>query len=695
MAEDKKPDSVTPIVANMVKDAESYREELSKDRDKAQEYFDGQMDDVPVVDGRSKVVSRDVRAHIKKVLPSLVRTLLGNDKIAEFQPVAEGDEPFAEQATDYISNVVFPESGGYEAVEDAIHDALKLRNGIIRWWFEKKLYVTVSQHTGLDEMSLVQLVADDDVTVLSKAVRVETIEQPAQMMQPQPGQPLPAPIEQTVYDVKIRKRQERRRARLAAVPPEQLLVHPDAIDIDESPLTGINMRLRRSDLVAMGYDRDVVKDLPVAGSTSDQDDEETSRRRDLIHEDNDTAAHAMQEIEYYELYVRVDADGDGIAELRRMVYAGGISEDYLLEDEEWDEVPFADIITERRPHQREGSSVSDDTMEGQKVKTVLLRETLDNVYWQNKPQPIVDEGSIVNPDAVLNPKFGKPIRVTQGTDVRAALGFTQVPFVAASSFQMLDYFDREMADVTGISDASSGLPPDALQNMTAKASAMFEQAGIGQTELMARTISRGLIRVFKGLLKLTIKHQDKPRTIRLRNTWVTFDPRPWNGDMDVTVNTGLGAGTRERDMMMMQMISGLQEKLLASLGAADNPFVTPDNVYNALSKLVEASGLRSVDQYFTKPDPEKIKKMLEAKANQPNPEMEKLKQQQAKAEADNAIAVKKIESEERIEMARLKQEGDLKRYQIDQEIRLKQQQNAANALTGGHIVQTQLGGMPG
>lgn len=78
-----------------------------------------------------------MRANIKKVLPSLIRTILGNDQVAEFQPMGEGDEEYAEQASDYISNVVFPESDGYEAVEDAIHDALKLRNGIIRWWHEK------------------------------------------------------------------------------------------------------------------------------------------------------------------------------------------------------------------------------------------------------------------------------------------------------------------------------------------------------------------------------------------------------------------------------------------------------------------------------------------------------------------------------------------------------------------------------
>ena len=121
---------------------------------------------------------------------------------------------------------------------------------------------------------------------------------------------------------------------------------------------------------------------------------------------------------------------------------------------------------------------------------------------------------------------------------------------------MLEYLDKEASDRTGVSDMSSGLPPDALQNVTAKASAMVEQAGIGQAEMMVRTVADGLRRLFLGLFKLTIRHQDVPKMVRLRGEWVEFDPRQWNAEMDCTVNTGLGAGTRERDMMMMQQVMG-------------------------------------------------------------------------------------------------------------------------------------------
>ncbi|MDW9814939.1 phage portal protein [Sinorhizobium meliloti] len=677
---------VAAQVSQLVKDCENYRDELSVDRIKAMEYYDGTMKDTPADPNRSKVVSRDVRSSIKKVLPAVIRTILGNDKVVEYQPVNEGDEASADQATDYVNFVVFPESDGYDAVQDAAHDALKLRNGIIRWWYDKKRSVQVSKHTGLDEQALVQLVADDDVEVLEQEAYQEQVDTPQG----------PQPV--TLYNVKIRRTKEYGCSKLAAVPLEEFLIHPDAISIEDSPITGMKTKLRRSDLVAMGYDRDRVDSFAVAGSDKEEDGEESARRREVFDE-NDSIMKALQEVDYYELYVKIDADDDGIAELRRMVFAGGLAEVNLLEDEEWDEVPFADLITERRPHQREGNSVTDDMMEIQRVKTVLMRQTLDNLYWQNNLQPIVQEGVIQNPESVLNPKFGQPIRVAQGTDARAAVGYNQVPLVADKSFNMLGYLDQEATDRTGISDASSGMAPDALQNMTAKASAMIEAAGIGQTELMVRTFAQGLKRVFQGLLKLVIKHQDKPRTVRLRNQWVTFDPRQWNADMDATVNTGLGAGTRERDMMMMQVVGQQQEKLLAAYGPVGNPFVSIDNIWNSVSRGVEAAGLRTPDLYFTKPTPEQVQQMQKAQQNKPDPEMQKVQikaqADQQKAQLDAQLQREKMQQEAQLETQRIQQEMALKRYQIEQEIQLKRQTNAMQMLTRDPVSSVNIGGDPG
>jgi uncharacterized protein YjaG (DUF416 family) len=480
-----KPNS-TAIVASLIRESEDYRDDRSKDNIRAIEYYDGKMEDTPSDAGKSQVVSRDTRAVVKKVLPSIMRTILGNDEVVEFQPSGEGDEDKAAQASDYINYVVFPEANGYQAVYDALHDAALLRNGIIKWWYSEKTAIRVSKHSGLLEDAYAELVADDGIEVLEHTERMEVVETPQ------------GPQEVPVHDIKIKRRIKERKPCLAAVPSDRFLIHPDAVTLDDSPLVGEKTTLRRSDLVAMGYDREIVDGLAIGGDDTDEGDAESETRRDAS-DSKAELAHELQEIDYYDVYVRVDADNDGIAELRHMCFAGGLAEANLLMDEECDEVQFADVALMRRPHQWEGISIADDTADIQRVKTVLLRQTLDNIYWQNNLQPIIQEGSIVDQNAVFNPSFGLPIRVQQGTSVKDALGYNAVPFVAKDSFAMLDYMDNEAKERTGISDASSGLAPDALQNMTAKASAMIEQAGIGQTELMVRTAAQGLKRLFRGL----------------------------------------------------------------------------------------------------------------------------------------------------------------------------------------------------
>lgn len=623
------------VIADMVREAERFADDLSQDRLRSIEYYQGVMKDTPSDEGRSKMVTRDVRAHIKKVLPSVVRTILGNDEVVEFQPKAEGDEEGAAQATDYINSVVMAECGARDAIFDAVHDALLLRNGILKWWREEKQAVKISSHSGLTEDELAALAGSDDTEILEQSERLEET----------------ILGELVVYDVKIRRTFTERRTRAAAVPRERFLIHPDAVTLDDSLLTGEKTEIRRSDLVAMGYDRELVNGLTLA----DEDDEESDARRDTVT-DTDEAQRANDPIDYYDLYIRVDMDNDGIAELRHMCFAGGLAEKNLLVNDECDEVQYADICVMRQPHQWEGIALADDLMDLQQAKTVLFRQTVDNLYWQNNPQPIMQGGAIKDKSAVYSPEFGKPIDVKDGYSVRDAFGFAQVPFVARDSFGMLEYMDHEAQDRTGVSDASAGLAPDALQNMTAKASAMIEQSGIGQTELMVKTAADGLKRFFKGLLRITIRHQDKPRTIRLRDEWVTFDPQDWNADMDVTVNTGLGAGTRERDMQMMQVVMAAQERLLTAFGP-DNPFVKPQNIHNSHAKMAEAAGLKTPSLYFTEPDEQEVAARLEAMRNQPDPEQQKL-------EAQMMLEDKKIQSNRDKEQAQMNADLTVKQAEI-------------------------------
>jgi len=160
----------------------------------------------------------------------------------EYQPVKEDDEEIATQATEYINVLVFPESDGPDAVHDAVDDSLRLRNGIIKWWQDERTEIKYSEHTGLDDMAFAQLVEGDDVEVLAHTARMEEIEQDPglqpQMPQPPgiaPGQPMGEPGEagpqpmgeqqQTVHDVKIRTKCKKSRAKMAAIPMDNFLIH--------------------------------------------------------------------------------------------------------------------------------------------------------------------------------------------------------------------------------------------------------------------------------------------------------------------------------------------------------------------------------------------------------------------------------------------------------------------------------------
>lgn len=640
-------DRLCKAVELLVTDAENYRTERGKDREKANEYFDGEMKDTPADENRSQVVSRDVRSAVRKVLPSVVRTLLGGDEIVEYQPVGPGDEESAEQAGDFINYVALPECRGDLAIEDAVNDALRNRNGILKWYQESKIDVKVSTHTGLDQAAFAMLVADDDIEVLGHTESLQAIDTPN------------GPVEEPFHDVKIRRRIKKSRPVLKAVAPENWLIFSEAVCLEDSPILGENCKMRRSDLVAMGYDKDLIWSLSAdSGKAGEQESEEDSRRRDPS-ERSDAMPRELDEIDYYDLLVRIDYDGDGIAELRRLVFAGGLKAENLLENTEWDEINYQDIVSERRPHQWEGNSIPDETMEIQRVKTVLLRATLDNLYWQNNPQPAIQENTVSNLDAVLNPKFGQPIFVSQGTDVNQALKYTTIPMVADKSFEMMSYLDGELTDRTGVSDASGGLAPDALQNVTATATAMVEQAGISQIWLMTQCIARCLQPVFEGFLKLIIQHQDKPRIVRLRDQWVEFDPRTWNADMDASVNVGLGAGTRERDMMAMQQVIALQEKILMASGG-ESPFVSEDNMYNAIADFTRAAGVRAVNRYFTKPSPEEIQKQKEAAANKPTPEQEKAQaaMQIEQMRQQGQMQVEQVKAQTKLEETRAKMAAD-------------------------------------
>jgi hypothetical protein len=298
------------------------------------------------------------------------------------------------------------------------------------------------------------------------------------------------------------------------------------------------------------------------------------------------------------------------------------------------DLPFSDIVPDPVPHRWRGNSLYERLRDVVRNKTVLLRQTHDNLYQVNNPMQEVVQDNILNLRQLANRVIGANIFVKQRDSVRTL----EVPFTADKSFQMLEYWDQIAEKRTGVGRHSMGLDPDALQNQTAEAVRDSRAAQSTKSEDYARNIEIGLRRGFKCILKLVHRHQDKPTTIRIRGKWTRVDPTAWDPDMDVIINTGLGSGSRDRDLMMIQGILAKQELILQTLGP-NNPIVTLKEYRDTLAIGAEVSGIRNPERHFKEID-------ANDPALQPPPPQEDPKVVEAKAKAE-LEAQKAIAAEER------------------------------------------------
>ena len=629
-------------VARLKDAAVDYLTEQSKARQTAMEYYAGTMTDFPAGANRSAVVSNDVRAVIKKVLPSIMRTIFSGGYVVKYMPVGQEDEESAEQATDYINLVVMQECDAEKAIYDAVHDAALVKTGILKWSAYRERRVTIQKYTDQPDEALFGLEGDPSVEFLDYSESEETDPQ-VLALNPNARR----------HSFTLRRMKETVTPKLEAVKRGSFLITPGAQSIEEAELTGEELIVTRSSLVSMGYDKEQVWAIR---THDDPTEDEKSRTGDDYTTARSETRKALELVQVWEVYVRVDQDGDGVAEIYRIVFGDGdgataaTGNHVILGLEPVDEAPYADVVIERDPHQFEGHSIYEDVRDIMRVKTALMRGTLDNVYAQNNLRPVFRPDAVEDPEKLANGAFGEPIQLRPGFALQDAVQWAVVPFVADKSFVMLEYMDQVATDRTGITDKSGGLDADNLHGTSATAANLMSEAGIAQADAIVRSVANGgLKKAFRGLLRLIIAHADGPRTVRMKNEWVQYNPAIWNADMDCTVNIGLGGGTKERDMAVLQIIYGLQKEILLSIGA-DNPYVKPDQLYNTLEKITETAGFPSALPYFTSPDPQEVQAKMEAAKNAPNPEVEKIK---AQAEAQMQVEQMKAQSTAQLEQAKL------------------------------------------
>lgn len=659
------------LVSSEIRSAITYdTSELSKKRADALEYYQGEMRDIPAMEGRSSVTSHLLADTIGWMLPGIVRVFTASDEFGIYEPTRQNDEDNAKQATDYCNYVFWKDNHGYRVLYNGTHDSLLHGNGIGKIWWDDSEECDYSEHTRLTAEQVALLQQEEGVEILA----YEENEEPDMMEQPDPetGQMVQVPIQ--TFDIKIKRILSRGRIKIEVIPPEDFLIDKDAVTTHYARFLAHRDSKTRSELIEMGFDRETVENLPADGLNYFA--EEALARDDDRVDFLGNADESQELVELYECYVKADADGDGISETIRVYYAGNAGGGEILDWEVADDDhPFFDVPCEPMPHRWDGRSVADNTMDIQRIQTVLERQMLDNFYASNLPMPVIEEGTVKNMDALLNPQFGNPIIVKKG----AVINWQEVPNVSADTLEALRFLDETVEKRTGVSRTMMALDPEALQNQTATASQNQRDASYSKIELIARNQAElGWRVMFKKMLKLVVKHQDRPRTIRLRDQWVEIDPRHWNSNMDVTINVGLGTGSRDRDMMMLQQVlqtqQGLVDYFMAGGMQAEAMQMLP-KIITTMRKIAESAGIKAVDSFYPDISDEDVQRKLEQMAQQPEKPDPEVQKAQMKIEADQALGQSKMQ----MEAQKAQSETELAIQKMQMEFQLRREEAQINA----------------
>lgn len=608
-------DDYQNYVFKLIEDAEDYEESyLSGHRQECEEYYQGlrpslnseDVEDDEEEAGRSTVVSTIVRDTIMAIMPSLVRIFTSAQHPVEFMPNNKFAVDKAAEQTDYIRHVFYEDNDGFLIIYNILKDSMNKANAFVKWYSEDAPTHIVSDYSRITSEQIDILAREDNITDLETTDNGDG-----------------------TFDVKMTQTVAQNITRVVSVPPEEFRIDRRAKSIKTSRLVGHRRPETVSSLRMMGYSMEQIRETMAhesSGGVTYNSDERQLRNPALVDDYSPD-----DEIDFGEYYIEADSDGDGIDELHYIHVVGQV----IIKDEIVGRKKFAGFCPDPEPHSAIGHGVGEQQWDLQRISTNILRSTLDSLAQSINGRMGVVENQ-VNMDDVLNDDIGAPIRM------KSANAIVPIPSVFAGqpALEMLQYVNSMAEKRSGISEASKGLDPKALQSTNVNAVDMVIDGAKERIELIARILSEtGMKDMFKGLLAEVTENPNKPRVIKIRGTWVEVDPATFDPTLSVQVNPAIGRGTDMERYQMLQGIKATQEAIIQQLGPM-NPIVTPQHYLHTIDDMLQIGGIKNVDRYFNTPTPEQLQQ-LQQSMNKPDPalilaqaEIENSKARTEKVKAD-------------------------------------------------------------
>lgn len=560
------------------------------------------------VEGESQVVSTDVFDLAESDLPSLVRVFLGNKEVIKAMPINDTarQRDIAEEKTRYINHLMRNAKDAFKLNFDWLKGAEIYEYSVIHFGYEEEDVVRVEEFENLDPIELEQLrlnlLADEgdgaeiDVEEIDDGVRVT--------------------IKKTVGNYFSRY-----------IKPEYFTITKGASSVGEAEMVGHDDYLTKSDLIAMGYDKDVVENLATVTKTVTTPYADEERAGNATDWTGEIVCVKTR-------FVKADRDGDGIAERIRVVRV----DDEILEEYPYEIAPYASISAIPMPGEWAGKSRASTVVETQRLKSALWRQTMMNMYQVNSARVAINQN--VNKDDLLTTRLGGVVRVKGSDSPANSMTPLPVPFVGDKALMVMQYADSARAQRTGSLMANQALDSDKLGRETATRFDGVRKDGDAKVEMMARIYAEtGYKDWFLGLL-WTVKHYQKtPLEVMIGGKALEFDPRYWTMDDSVQSTVGLAAGDDESTLQNMSALLQLSQQNMSN----GLPISDMKTIYNISARMVKAMDLYDVSEFFN--DPTQPEELMQAQIEALQRQNLMLQQQAASnplAEAEEVKAQAKL-----------------------------------------------------
>ncbi len=648
--------------------------DLTDARVTALDYYKGDMSgDMPAPANRSKAISTDVSDAIETVLPDLMDIFTGGEDVATFQPTSPRDEDAAKQETDYLNHVIMVENEGFRLFYTLIKDALLIKTGVVKWWWEASEYED-EPYVGVpaDQFAVFQQALREDGPLEVRGLKQRTDDAT--------GQP--------VVDFTLCRHDGR--ARVAAFPPNDFSVARDTVDLKSTTYCAARSRPRAQELIAQGYPRDKVDRLPMYGAPSWKDQAELAR--DTAGEQSNMTAGTsgdLRIVEIVEHNLRFVND-DGEPEIWRLVT--GDEESLLLLCEKVDRIQFSAITPYPVAHRFYGRSLADLLLEIQRIKTALTRMLLDSGYFALNQRNYVDmtktnEFTITD---LLRNEPGAPIRGAG----EGAVTPLQSAGLSFEPTEVMEFFSTVAEGRTGIVRNAQGLNPDTLHATATGALALMSNSQ-KRVRMIARIFAEtGFKDLFLGVHALIRTHPQQPKEVRLNGQWAQIDPTLWGERNDMTIEIGIGSGGQQHEMQAFTTALPVMQSIIQMQGGLQGPLITMQNAYAFLKRGFQRGlGIKGVDAVLTDPSttqqpegaqqpPPPDPKMVEAQGKLQLAQQEQQSDQQMQGQRlqmEQSTAQQKAQTDLQIAQAKLAQDAQIEKYKADQNLQLQREQMAMEA----------------